>query len=264
MSKALLNLDENLASSIALRYAAFLSQLFDIKLHITHIEIPDKKEQAGTGWVRRTWEKGMRDAGLQAVQRLLRTENVQCHFEGSPIVLVGDRDPEILRELKSGAYDLFIEGNMQTNDISSFQVLLTSDLYSATPCPIMLVNNLSTVNTVALLCGDGVDYKKLVTTYLTLTGDADIEVELIYFKFQENEELVFLDETEGGADFKAAGQLLLDAGKRIRDCKVLSGTPEQTGDYLKNFAFVGSSLSGEKGPQMEVLASTPSTLLLCR
>ncbi len=264
MSKALLNLDENLASSIALRYAAFLLQLFDIKLHIIHIKVPDKKEQTGTGWVRRTWENGMRNTGLQAVQRLLRTENVQCHFEGSPIVLVGDRDLEILRELKSGVYDFFIEGNMQTNDISSFQALLTSNLYSATPCPIILVNNLSTVNTVALLCGDGVDCQKLVTTYLTLTGNADIEVELIYFKFQENKELVSLDQAEGGTDFKAAGQLLLDAGKRIRDRKVLAGTPEQTGDYLKNFAFIGSSLPMGKSPYMEVLFNTPSTLLLCR
>ncbi|GBE12151.1 hypothetical protein BMS3Bbin14_00384 [bacterium BMS3Bbin14] len=264
MSKALLNLDENLASSIALRYAAFLAPLFDIKLHITHIEVPDRKKQAGTGWVRRTWENGLLDTGRQAVQRLLRTENVQCNFAGSPIVLVGNRDPEILRELKAGGYDLFIEGNTQTGDLSRFHDLLTSDLYSAAPCPIMLVNNLATVDSVALLCGGDVDCKKLVMTYLALTGAADIEVELVYFKLQENEQLVFLDETEGGADFKAAGQLLLDAGKRLRGSKVLSGTPEQTGDYLKNFAFVGSSLPGARSPQMEVLFSTPSTLLLCR
>ncbi len=263
MSKALLNLDENLASSIALRYAAFLSQLFDIELYITHIEVPDRKEQAGTGWVRRTWENGLLDTGLQAVQRLLRTENVQCHFAGPPIVLVGNRDPEILRELKSDAYDLFIEGNTQSGDLAGFHNLLTSGLYSATPCPVMLVNNLATVDSVALLCGDDVDCKKLVTAYLALTGAADIEVELVYFKFQEDGELVFLDETEGGANFKAAGQLLLDAGKRLRGSKVLSGTPEQTGDYLKNFAFVGSPLPGIRDPLLEVLFSTPSTLLLC-
>ncbi len=238
--------------------------MFAIEFHITHIEVPDRKEQAGTGWVRRTWENGLLDTGRQVVQRLLRTENVQCHFEGSPIVLVGNRDPGILRELKSGAYDLFIEGNTQTSDPAGFQNLLTSGLYSALPCPVMLVNNLATVDSVALLCSDGVDCKKLATTYLTLTGAADIAVELVYYKSQDNKKLVFLDETAGGADFKAAGRLLLDAGKRLRGGRVLAGTPEQIGDYLKNFAFVGSSLPAAGSPQMEVLFRTPSTLLLCR
>jgi len=263
MSKALLNLDENLASSIALRYAVFLSQLFDIKLHITHVEVPDRKEQAGTGWVRRTWEKGIHDAGLQAVKSLIRTENVKYNFEKSPIVRVGDRDPEILDELESGSYDLFIEGNMHTNDISLFHELLDSKLYSNIPCPVMLVKNLTTVSTAALMCGDGVDSQETVKAYLTLTGDADSEVELVCFKFHEKKDLVFLDKKEGESDFKAAEQLLLDAGKRIKEYTVLSGTPEQAGDYLRNFAFVCSTLPKRRSPLMEVLASTPSTLLLC-
>ena len=46
MIRTLLYIDEDLPSSIALRYAASLYKLIDMELYITHVEEPDPNEQA--------------------------------------------------------------------------------------------------------------------------------------------------------------------------------------------------------------------------
>ena len=109
MLKTLLYINEDLASSIALRFTDYLNKFVDLSLFVTHVEEPDKKEQVGTGWVRRTWEDGVASSGKRLIERMLRTENIDCPLAGRPKVFVGDRDKEIIYELRNGLYNLFIK-----------------------------------------------------------------------------------------------------------------------------------------------------------
>ncbi len=263
MKKTLLCLDENLASSIALRYADCMPDLIETDIYLIHVEEPDNRQQAGTGWVRRTMEKGIRELGREAVQRLLRTEKVRFRFRGAPNIVVGDREREVLFELKVGEYDLYMEGNVSTPNPADFFDLVTSKLYSKAPCPILMVKNLAVNNRVALLCGDGVDHDLLAGSFLHLTENRDVEIDLVFFRFQEKDELSFLDRQEGGSSLEAVEKALLAGGKQVKGCHVVSGTPEVVGDYLKDFAFVASTLPTRKSPRLEVMANTPASLLLC-
>jgi hypothetical protein len=265
MNMGLLALDENLASSIALRYASQLVNMLTLQLQAGHVEMPDKKQHSGgTGWVRRTWERGLQDAGQQAVQRLLNTEKVPCPFIGSPKVFIGDRDQEFLEELRSGAYDLFIEGNLNTSDINTFYELISSPLYAKTPCPIMVVKNLVNSDSVALLCGDGVDHQTVIPMALKLLKSDTMKFDLIFYRYQESEATVSTNKQEAGSILIDAEKLLEDAHIVPANTMMITGTPESVAAMLKKYCLVATSFPARKSPRLELLAQCPSPILLCK
>lgn len=265
MIRGLIYLDENLASSIALRYASHLTDLIQLQLQTIHVEEPDRKQHsAGSGWVRRTWEKGLQESGLQMVQRLLNTEKVHCTFAGPPKVYVGDREDELLDELRIGGYDLFLEGNLSTVDGTDFYELISSRLYTKMSCPVMIVKNMLVTEKALVLCGDGVDHRKMIPQFLKIMDGARLDLELLYYKYQENEEPLFLEKSAAGGFLEEAETLLEDNGRAPKRSRVLTGTPEQVGDYLRNYGLVVSTFPTRKSPRMEMLAHAPSTVLLCK
>jgi len=265
MIRGLIYLDENLASSIALRYASQLTEMIQLQLQTIHVEEPDRKQHsAGSGWVRRTWERGLQDSGLQMVQRLLNTEKVHCTFTGPPKVLVGDREDEILDELRIGGYDLFLEGNLNTADEADFHDLISSRLYRRMNCPVMIVKNMLVTEKALVLCGDGVDHRRLIPQFLKIVDGARFDLELLFYKYQENEEPLFLEKSAAGGFLEEAEALLKDNGWAPSRSRVLTGTPEQVGDYLRNYGLVASTFPARKSPRMETLAHAPATVLLCK
>jgi hypothetical protein len=267
MIKALLSLDENLASSIALRYACHQANLIPaMKLQAIHVEEPDnnKKHSAGSGWVRRTWEKGLEAAGADEVKRLLKTENVSCSFIGPPKVFVGDRYDEILEELVTGGYDIYMEGDLNTTVVADFNNLISSNLYRKSPCPVMIIKNLVTSNCAGLLCGDDVDHQKLIASFLKVFKGSGLELDLLYYKFQENDDVIFQDKEEAGSILVEAEKTLEEAGIHARRTQVLSGSPERVGDYLRNYFLVASTFPTRKGPRLELLAHVLAPVFLCR
>ena len=262
MLKTLLYINENLASSIALRFTDYLDKFIPLSLYVTHVEVPDEKEQVGTGWVRRTWEDGIASSGKRLIDRMLRTEKITCPLAGRPKVFVGDHDKEITYELRNGLYKLFIEGYINTDNNEQFYDLISSPLYQDSSCPALVVKNLSISKKCALLCADSVDPKVLVEKSMSILGDSSFTFDIVYFKFKENEQLVTLDWEEGGSHLQQTESLLTEAGKSADNITVLSGTPEQVGDYLKDYALVISTLPTRKNMHMYVLANSLASVLL--
>lgn len=264
MLKTLLYVNEDLASSIALRYTAYLNKFVPLSLFITHVEEPDEKEQVGTGWVRRTWEDGVASSGKRLIDRMLRTENIDCPLAGRPKVFVGDREKEIIYELRNGLYNLFIEGFLNSADPDQFYEVISSSLYSKSPCPVLVVKNLSISKKCALLCSDSVDPKVLVEKSMTILGESTFSFDIVHFKFNENEKLTTLGAEEGGSVLEETRTLLTEAGKTVDNVVVLSGTPEQVGDHLREYALVASTLPARKSMRMYVLANSLASVLLVR
>ena len=262
MLKTLLYINENLASSIALRFTHYLNKFTPLSLYVTHVEEPDEKEQIGTGWVRRTWEDGVASSGKRLIDRMLRTENIDCPLAGRPKVFVGDRDKEITYELRNGLYKLFIEGYLNTDDHDQFYELINSPLYTDTGCPALVVKNLSISKKCALLCADSVEPKILIEKSMAILGDSTFDFDIVYFKFKENERMITLDKQDGGSNLQETESLLKQAGKSVENSIVLSGTPEQVGDFLKDYALVISTLPTRKSMRMYVLANSLASVLL--
>jgi hypothetical protein len=262
MLKTLLYINEDLASSIALRYVDYLNRFIKISLFVTHVEEVDEDEQAGTGWVRRTWEDGIESNGKRLVDRMLKTENIDTPLNGRPKIFVGDREKEINYELRSGNYDLFVEGYLNTADPKSFFDVINAPLYTKGPCPILMVKNLTISKKVALLCADSVDPKILVEQTMAVLGESSFGFDIIFFKFKDSEKLETLDKSEGGSILKETEELLAAAGKTAENISVLLGSPEQVGDYLKEYALVSSPLPKRESMRMQVLANSLATVML--
>ena len=264
MITGLLALDENLASSIALRYASLLATDLPLLLQAGHVVVPDIKQCSGTGWVRRTWERGLKDAAEQAIQRLLNTEKVSGPFLGSPKVLIGNRDEAFLEELQDGSYDFFIEGNLNTSDITDFYKLLSSPLYTRMPCPVMVVKNLVSSNTVALLCSDGVDHRTVIPKALSLLKSESISFDLIFYRYKEIEAVVSINKEKAGSVLLEAEKLLQAENIKPGSSQVVSGTPKSVAEVLKKYRLVVSSFPTRKCPLLKLLAQCPSPVLLCK
>lgn len=264
MLKTLLSINEDLASSIALRYTAYLNQFVPLSLFITHVEDLDDKEQVGTGWVRRTWEDGVASNGKRLIDRMLQTENIDCPLAGRPKIFVGDRDKELTYELHNGLYDLFVEGYLNSDDHDQFYDRISSPLFTKTTCPILIVKNLSLSKKCVLLCGDSVDPKILVEKSMALLAGSTFSFDIVYFKYKENDTLVTMDKEDGGSLLREVESLLAQNKKAVEKISVLSGTPEQVGDYLKDYALVTSTMPTRKCMNMYVLANSLASILMVR
>ncbi len=264
MAKALLYLDENLASSIALRYVDYLNSLLEIETFIIHVVEPDEKEQAGTGWVRRTWETGMLESGQATISRLLKTEKVKCSFGGPPIIKIGDKEREILQELRVGAYDIFIEGHLPISKSDDFFELIESDLYQNAPCSILCVKNLSVSKTIGVLVGNGVQPEPVAFTLDKLIKNSEMEIELIHYSFKDVDTLEFVNSQEAELILKKSKESFLQKGLNISNSHAVTGTSEALGDFLINYAFVACSLMPSKSIISEALAQSPNSVLLCK
>lgn len=265
MLKTLVDLDENLASSIALRYASNLGKLLNLHMQIIHVEEIDQAQHAGgSGWVRRTWEKGVEEAGGAAISRLLKTEKVDCLFAAAPRIAIGNHDDEVLEELITSGHELYIAGIISTSKVGDFYKLINTKLFAKSPCPMLIVKNLIINEKVVLICGDGVDQQSMIAQFIKIFAGAPIELELIYYKFQESAELLVLDKSEAGSVLLEAEKLLAAAGLVPKSSQVLCGSPEQGGDYLSSCGLAVSTFPTRKSPRMELLANAPAPLLLCR
>lgn len=265
MIKTLLSLDENLSSSIALRYACQQADTVSMQLQAIHVEEPDsKRHSAGSGWIRRTWEKGLMEAGADEVSRLIKTENVNCSFIGPPKVFVGDKHSEVLEELTLGSYDLFMEGDLNTSNVTDFNSLLSSKLYRKSPCPVLIVKNLVMSKRAALVCGSDVDHEKLLNSFLKIFRKSGHEIDLLYYRFLESDTIEFLEKQEAGSALTDMEKELKAAGLTPERSAVVCGSPEKVGDYLRSYSLVASTFPTRKGHRQELLAHIPAPVFLCR
>ncbi len=262
MLKTLLYINEDLASSIALRYVDYLNRFIPLSLYVTHVEDVDEKEQAGTGWVRRTWEDGVESSGKRLVDRMLKTENISCPLAGRPKVFIGERANELNYELRSGNYKLYIEGYLNTADPDDFFQLISSPLYSKCPCPVLVVKNLTISKKCALLCADSVDPETLVNGTMDVLGESKFGYDIVFFKYRDSDQMQILDRSEAGSVLQETESLLQAAGKKADNVTVLLGTPEQVGDYLKEYALVASPRPKRESMRMQVLANSLATVML--
>jgi len=265
MIKGLLVLDENLASSIALRYASRLADYMPIKFKAAHVENPNNNHQkAGVGWIQRIWEQGIEDAGVQTVQRLIKTEKVGCEFIGAPKILIGDHNKKLLEALWEDNFQLFIEGNLNTSNIDDFYKLITTRLYSKSPNPMLIVKNLVNPGKVVLICGEGVKPHVLGTQFMKIARDASFSIDILFYKYEGNEKPVFLDNSEGGSGLVKVEEMLTEKGFKIQQSRVVCGGPEQTADLFRNYGLAFTTFPTRKSARLELLANIPIPITLCR
>lgn len=268
MTKALVSLDADLASSIALRYAAQLAKLTGMDLETIHVVEPDREGHTpGAGWVRRTWEKGLLETHQGEIRRLINAEKASCPSLAPPKMFVGDREEEILGELQRGSYDLFVEGALYTFTAGNFYKKIRSRLYRYAPCPALLVKNLVNLQRVVIVMTGNENVRGLISSFLRIFQGGKVELDLLSCEFEKRVEPIVREERKNSdAGLQSAEKILAERGWKPRERRVVQGTPEKVGHLLKDYGLTVSSIhreGGKKSDLLELLSRSPSPILLC-
>lgn len=275
MIKTLASLNADLASDIAFRYSNRLSQFVDMNLQAIHVEEVEGPSP-GTGWVRNTLERGLLHTAQEEISRLIKAAQSTYHSLDTPIIRVGEREHELLHEIKDGSYDLFMEGILNSFSPVNFNRRLQSALYRNAPCPILLVKNLVELNKVALLLRDNTDVSSCISTFLKIFTKPGPEVDLIHFSFAGTGSKGFIEKIENSetSSNKNAGKILEDArtmliedGRDLKESWIIQETPERLNEFLGDYGLVVIRMPGnpaKKSREMELLSHVPTATLLCR
>jgi hypothetical protein len=267
MIKVLVAVDSDLASSIALRYGCQLANLMEVELQTIHVKEPGLEGPAtGAGWARRTWEKELLQKGKDEIAQLLKAESSFCPVLSKPLIVIGDREEEILHELQRGAYDLFVEGIPSVSSSSKLYQKIHSSLYQHMGCPFILVKNLLPLQKVLLLLSDEADPRNLISTFLRIFRGAKIGVDLLSYKFQQTGLSFSPGEEEGDRRIKDAGRLLASEGWTPDQSRVAQGPPAGLAEHLQEYGLVLAAIDrsfSKKSQLLALLDYVSSPVLVC-
>lgn len=263
MLKALVPVEMTLASNIALRYLCRKADQLGIAIQPIHVEEPDHKPHSSeTGWIRRSWESGLRQAGLEEVRRILKSERLDCFVLPNPLVRVGAREDELLDELRIGGHDLFVEGEVANFNTGEFRKRLKSKLYRQMPCPALVVRNMIQSDRAALVLDEKTDVELLVNRFRRFFRDpAKADFDLCAYAMDDLQRATHPDEL-----LAEGRRLLKGAGYAPARSFSLLGSPETAAKALHDYGMIVVHLdrkSNRKTPLTEVLGLASSPLLLC-
>ena len=267
MLRALIALESDLASSIALRYACQMAKMVGMTLQTIHVEDTDAEGHApGTGWVRRSWEKALKKEGEEQIAQLIRAERSSCSSMPATKVVLGDRDEEVLRELHLESYDLYVEGMLHTYSSTNFFKRIRSRFYREAPCPILLVKNLLNLNRVALVLDVAMDPSSPVRTFLKIFEGVVIDLDVLCFRFGTEGGTTGEEKVRSDEIMSHVRKLLDEGGQSPKSCQAIQGIPARVEGLFKDYGLAVSSVydaANKKSPLADLLYHVPSPLLLC-
>lgn len=277
MISTLVSLNADLASSIAFRYACRLAEMIDMRLQTIHVEEVEREGYPpGSGWVRHTWEEGLLSTAGEEISQLINAEKGSSPPLDAPIIRIGDRDDELLQEIKGRGYDLFLEGVLSSFDAQLFHKRMRSKLYKYAPCPIILVKNLVTPDRVALLLDDLKEVGSLVSAFAKIFDKAKAAVDLVYFSIKKSGQAELKTRLSEAAPpgLENAGPVIGEAKARLADhgwtpeeSWVIRDLPQKIGAKLEDYGLVGTCVPrhpNRKNPVLELLSRVPSATLLVK
>ncbi len=155
MTKTLVAIEVDLASSMAIRYACDLGHLFPMELYPVYVKAPPPEVPVtGSGWVRHTWEREIVAMGREEIQEMLASEQESCPRLQEPRVIYGDRDYELLKLVGQETYDLYVEGAPFPFNPLNIQRRLHSKFYQKLACPLIWLRVLRKIHQAVVVCPD--------------------------------------------------------------------------------------------------------------
>ena len=266
MITALMPVNADLASSIALRYLKALSQRVELMLHDIHIVEADKIGPApGSGWVRNTWENALIETANQEIRQFLEMENLDLKRIGNSETIIGDRNEKLQEILARGEYGLFVEGALPTFNPTEFFSLIHSRPYRTMPCPALVVKNLVPLDKVALLLEKD-SYPELISTFLRIFSSSGIEVDLVGILLTQSGDFSVREGGPSESWINEAGTMMADQGVVLRERSIVEGPVPKVAQHLRKYGLVAASLARNPRrhePKLDLLAQVASPVLIC-
>jgi len=260
----LISIENNLASSISLRYICKKSQKVSMFIQPIHIEEPTQRHYPfGAGWVRKTWERTLVNTTKDEIENFVKTEATSCRGLTKVKIVVGDKEKEILKELEGGFYDLFVTGYLSSFDSNMFYEILRGSFLKKMTCPVLIVKNLTPFDKVHIVIDEEMNLQKLIPYYLKLYKNVSVDVSLIHYKFSDTKDLI-VNKKPSSKELSHAQELLSTDGINPVEVMEVEGHPEKMGEKLKGSGMVVSMFNkkGRKRPVTDVMAYTLAPVLI--
>jgi hypothetical protein len=153
--KTLVAVEVDLASSFAIRYACRLGNHIDMELHPVYVKSARLREETtGVGWVARTWQREVVQAGREEIQAVLAPEADSCPALQEPRVIYGDRGAELTKIVEQEPFDLYVEGAPYPFNPGTIHKALHSKFHQRLPCPFIWLRGLRNIDRVLVLSLD--------------------------------------------------------------------------------------------------------------
>jgi hypothetical protein len=259
MVKTLVSIDADLASSIALRTTCQLAKATDLDIQTLHIqEAATMGPATGAGWASRTWQRELVEEGRKEILPVLVAESGTCPVLKEPLVLSGDRDKEILKELEQGSYDLFVEGSPVPFSAKTLARRVDSRLYQQAPCPVLQVPNLLPLQQVLAIVRDAPGCRCVFAGLQRLFPKTNLEVDISLSSLREQDRATIQEDAVG----KAAGEF----GWAIRNSRSFQGEVESIVPTMRAYGLVVVAMARPvkgKNPLVEFLGQLAAPMLFC-
>lgn len=268
MKKALVSVNTNLGSSIALRYINHIANHLRPTLYAVHVVEPSHAgSEPGSGWVQKTWENALVETEREDLRRFLEMEQVALPLLRNPKILVGDRTEQLLGELQDGPYDLFLEGVPPTSNPMDFFALLKSRLYRSMPCPSLIIKNLASSDRIALLTGDHLETGGLVSCLLENIDISGFELDIIDIGTLDQGPPIIKEGDLSDPGRNKLKSALDGEGVTPKALKQIQGSARDLTDMFREYGLVASVLPPnprKNDPFIELLGRISSPVLICR
>ena len=267
MKKALVSLNTDLGSSIALRYLNRIANHIKPTLYAVHVVGPGQVgSEPGSGWVQKTWENALIESGKEDLRRFLEMEQVSLPLLRNPKILIGDRTDQLLDEIRDGQYDLFLEGVPLTSNPLDFYTLLKSRLYRSLPCPVMVVKNLAFSERIALLTDENTNSRGFDSCFRDILDPAGIKVDIIDIEALDAKETVINETAPSAPDVSELKKALDQQGVFPNKVRRVHGAPRMMADIFREYGLVISCLGQslrKNDPLIDLLGHIASPVLIC-
>jgi len=262
MKDALMALQTDLASSIAVRYACRLEKLIHFKMQALHI--PDMDENThppGSGWVYQTWENAVVQKAREDITKLIQKEHFNYN-SWAPKVVPGERDRVILEELRQKKYDFFIEGLLHSFEPDRFFQKLDSDLYRNISCPVLLVKNLVDLDRGIQIVGPPDTISLQLSWFFMTWKGLPVEPDILICHFEPSLEKLTISENDSVlvSDIE---EIFLKYDKKPASIKTAKGSPEKLISFVRDHALLVSPLPRSESQIAQMLAMSPCPILFC-
>ncbi len=262
MQDALMAVQTDLASSIAVRYTHRLEKLIRFKTQAIHIpDMDENNHSPGSGWVHKTWENAIIQKAREDITRMFLKEHF-IYNGWSPMIVPGERDRVILEELRHKRYDFFIEGLLHSFEPDRFFQKLDSDLYRNISCPVLLVKNLVDLNRGIQIVGTPNTISFGLSWFFKIWNGIPAEPDILICHFEPSLEKRIILENDGDL-FADIEEKFLKYGKKIASIKTAKGSPEKLISFVRDHALLVSPLTRGNSHIAQMLAMSPCPILFC-
>ncbi len=269
MVKGLIYLNADLASSIALRYVCQLANMKGILVDSIHVEeTTQDMHTPGTGWVRKTWEKGVKENAGHKILQLVNAEKRSCIHLSDPVIMVGDHETEVKSTLGLKTYDFFVEGILQSFSPLKFKEKIFSKLYKNISCPVLLVKNFIEIKKVAIIIDQKENTRSLTDPLKKIIKDTGLVCDLVKCELN-SESVVKVEEMTGGQDDNLdysktfiKKEAEIDIMKNIK----IQGDPVAAADFLHDYGLVVIPVDkamSKHSHVIDMMNQVASALLIC-